>query len=67
MKDPEGYAKLIRKANPTYIEAKAFMHVGYSRLRLGYENIDSTMKSAPSSRGTRSSSRPKAKCGPFRV
>jgi tRNA wybutosine-synthesizing protein 1 len=22
-----------------YIEAKAYMHVGYSRLRLGYENM----------------------------
>jgi len=39
MKNPQGYAKLIRKANPTYIEAKAYMHVGYSRLRLDYENM----------------------------
>ncbi len=41
MKNPQGYVKLIRKANPTYIEVKAYMHVGYSRLRLGYENMPS--------------------------
>jgi len=39
MKNIEGYAKLIEKANPTYIEPKAFMHVGFSRLRLGYESM----------------------------
>jgi len=38
LKHPEIYAKLIRKANPTYIEPKAYMHVGFSRLRLGYKN-----------------------------
>jgi tRNA wybutosine-synthesizing protein 1 len=37
MKNIKGYAKLIEKANPTYIEPKAYMHVGFSRLRLGYE------------------------------
>ena len=36
---PESYARLIEKANPTYIEPKAYMHVGFSRLRLGYENM----------------------------
>lgn len=41
MKNIEAYAKLIRKASPTYIEAKAYMHVGYSRLRLKYENMPS--------------------------
>jgi tRNA wybutosine-synthesizing protein 1 len=35
------YAKLIEKANPTYIEPKAYMHVGFSRLRLGYESMPS--------------------------
>lgn len=30
------YAKLIEKANPVYIEPKAYMHIGFSRLRLGY-------------------------------
>ncbi len=28
------YAKLVKKANPTYIEAKAYMHIGFSHLRL---------------------------------
>jgi len=37
MKNIKGYSKLIEKANPTYIEPKAYMHVGFSRLRLGYE------------------------------
>jgi len=38
---PELYARLIEKANPTYIEPKAYMHVGFSRLRLNYENMPS--------------------------
>ncbi len=38
---PESYARLIEKANPTYVEPKAYMHVGFSRLRLGYENMPS--------------------------
>jgi tRNA wybutosine-synthesizing protein 1 len=33
------YAKLIEKANPTYIEAKAYMHIGFSNLRLGFDNM----------------------------
>jgi len=41
MKHPEHYARLIEKANPTYIEPKAYMHVGFSRLRLGFENMPS--------------------------
>jgi tRNA wybutosine-synthesizing protein 1 len=41
MKDIEGYAELIEKANPTYVESKAYMHVGFSRLRLGYESMPS--------------------------
>jgi len=41
MKDVEGYAKLVEKANPTYIEAKAYMHVGFSSLRLGFDNMPS--------------------------
>ncbi|MCW4000177.1 MAG: 4-demethylwyosine synthase TYW1 [Candidatus Bathyarchaeota archaeon] len=35
----EGYAKLIEKAQPTYIEAKAYMHIGFSGLRLGFEHM----------------------------
>lgn len=41
MSHPELYAKLIERANPTYIEPKAYMHVGFSRLRLGFENMPS--------------------------
>jgi tRNA wybutosine-synthesizing protein 1 len=41
MKNIEGYAKLIEKAHPTYVEPKAYMHVGFSRLRLGFENMPS--------------------------
>jgi len=32
---------LIEKANPTYVEPKAYMHVGFSRLRLDFENMPS--------------------------
>jgi tRNA wybutosine-synthesizing protein 1 len=38
---PEKYAKLVEKANPTYLEPKAYMHVGFSRLRLSYDNTPS--------------------------
>ena len=31
------YAKLVEKANPTYVEAKAYMHIGFSNLRLSFE------------------------------
>jgi len=41
MKHPELYANFIEKANPTYIEPKAYMHVGFSRLRLSFENMPS--------------------------
>lgn len=35
----ELYAPLIKKADCTYIEPKAYMYVGFSRLRLGFENM----------------------------
>ncbi|MEM3442831.1 MAG: 4-demethylwyosine synthase TYW1 [Candidatus Bathyarchaeia archaeon] len=41
MKNIEGYSKIIAKASPTYVEPKAYMHVGFSRLRLGYESMPS--------------------------
>ena len=41
LKKPEKYAKLIEKANPTYIEPKAYVYVGMSRLRLNFENMPS--------------------------
>ncbi len=39
LKQPELYARLVEKANPTYVEPKAYMHVGFSRLRLGFKNM----------------------------
>lgn len=39
LKHPERYAKLVEKANSTYVEPKAYMHVGFSRLRLTYTNM----------------------------
>jgi len=41
LEHPEAYAKLVQKANPTYMEPKAYMHVGFSRLRLGFSNMPS--------------------------
>lgn len=37
----DGYADLIEKAEPTYIETKAYMHVGFSGLRLDYASMPS--------------------------
>ncbi len=41
MGNVDEYAKLVEKAQPTYIEAKAYMHVGFSGLRLGFDNMPS--------------------------
>lgn len=41
MKNVKGYARIIEKAKPTYVEPKAYMHVGFSRLRIGFENMPS--------------------------
>jgi tRNA wybutosine-synthesizing protein 1 len=41
LEQPELYARFIEKANPTYVEPKAYMHVGFSRLRLNFENMPS--------------------------
>ncbi len=41
MCDAEGYAKLIEKANPDFVEVKAYMWVGYSRKFLKIENMPS--------------------------
>ena len=35
MTDADGYAELIKKAAPDFVEVKAYMWVGYSRTRLG--------------------------------
>ncbi|WP_406660380.1 4-demethylwyosine synthase TYW1 [Methanolobus sp. ZRKC3] len=37
MFDSQGYAELIKKAQPDYIEVKAYMHLGFSRNRLDRE------------------------------
>ncbi len=39
MRGLRGWAELIEMASPTYVEAKAYMYVGYSRLRLSFENM----------------------------
>jgi len=39
MENVDEYARLIAKADPTYIEAKAYMHIGFSTLRLGFERM----------------------------
>ena len=36
---PEEYAKLIKKANPDFLEIKAYMHIGASTERLKRENM----------------------------
>ncbi len=41
MLNPKGYAKLIEKAEPDYVEVKAFMYVGGSRRRLTMDNMPS--------------------------
>ena len=38
---PEDYAKVLLRANPTFIEVKAYMFVGYSRQRLKMSNMPS--------------------------
>jgi len=39
--EPENYAKLIKKANPDFVEVKAYMFLGESRKRLKQENMPS--------------------------
>jgi tRNA wybutosine-synthesizing protein 1 len=36
MSNIDEYAKIIKKANPTFIETKAYMHIGFSNLRLKF-------------------------------
>jgi len=36
---PQEYAKLIKIAQPTYVEVKAYMYLGFSRYRLKLENM----------------------------
>ena len=37
MHSPEKYAEILKNTKTDFIEAKAYMHVGYSILRLGIE------------------------------
>jgi len=39
MKSPKKYAELIKKYKPSFVEAKAYMWVGYSKTRLKQENM----------------------------
>lgn len=39
MFNPQGYADLIKKADPDFVEIKAYMHIGYSRQRLERDNM----------------------------
>ena len=39
MVDEEGYASLIKKAKPDFVEVKGYMYVGSSQLRLEIENM----------------------------
>jgi tRNA wybutosine-synthesizing protein 1 len=41
MDHAEKYARLVKRASPDFVEPKAYMHVGFSRLRLGYQNTPS--------------------------
>lgn len=38
---PEVYSQLIEKASPDFVEAKAYMYVGYSRYRMTIDNMPS--------------------------
>ena len=39
MVEPENYAKMIKKSNPSFVEIKGFMSVGFARQRLGYDRM----------------------------
>jgi tRNA wybutosine-synthesizing protein 1 len=39
MNNIDEYAKLIEKSNPTFIETKAYMHIGFSNLRLKFDDM----------------------------
>jgi len=39
LKDAPKYAKLIEKAKSDFVEAKAYMHIGFARARLSLENM----------------------------
>lgn len=44
MKNVENYARIIKNTNPDFVEIKAYMFVGYSRMRLKWENMPSNQE-----------------------
>jgi len=44
MINPAGYAELVGRANPDFIEVKAYMHIGYSRKRLSREAMPTHLR-----------------------
>lgn len=44
MTHPEGYAEIIKRSNPEFIEIKAYMYVGSSRDRLTLDNMPSNQE-----------------------
>ncbi|HUV79506.1 MAG TPA: 4-demethylwyosine synthase TYW1 [Candidatus Bathyarchaeia archaeon] len=44
MINPAGYAELLERANPDFIEVKAYMHIGYSRKRLRREAMPTHLR-----------------------
>lgn len=44
MTNPAGYAELLARANPDFVEVKAYMHVGYSRKRLSREAMPTHLR-----------------------
>jgi len=44
MINPAGYAELLERANPDFIEVKAYMHIGYSRKRLSREAMPTHLR-----------------------
>ncbi|MCS7128337.1 MAG: 4-demethylwyosine synthase TYW1 [Sulfolobales archaeon] len=43
-RDVEGFAKLVERGNPTYVEVKAYMYMGRSRSRLTLSSMPSHME-----------------------
>lgn len=41
MHNVKGYSEILKNVEPTYIEAKAYMYLGFSRLRLAFSNMPS--------------------------
>lgn len=41
MNDAGGYARMVERSSPTYVEVKAYMHVGASTGRLSFESMPS--------------------------